>query len=174
MLGCGGVGLSAVRIAVALGARVVAVDVSRGALELARQGGAEETVEVGSDPRLVVAQIRSITEGGAAVVVEALGNATTLDVGVRALASGGRLVQIGLLPRDPVVPMGEVIARELAILGSHGMAAADYPRLLDLVRAGTLDPGALVARRIGLDEVPTAMRELEDGTAPAGVTIVTP
>lgn len=174
VLGCGGVGLSAVRIAAALRARVVAVDVAPGALDLARAGGAEVLVETTPDPAEVARRIREVTGGGAAVVVEALGREATLEAGVRALATGGRLVQIGLLARDPLVPMGEVIARELSILGSHGMAAVDYPRLLDLVRQGTLDPGALVVRRIGLDEVPAAIVELDAGSAPPGVTMIIP
>jgi D-arabinose 1-dehydrogenase-like Zn-dependent alcohol dehydrogenase len=173
VLGCGGVGLSAVLIASALGARVVAVDVSAGALELARTSGADRVLDisgVGDDE--IVAAIRDATGGGPEVVVEALGRAATLSVGVRSLASGGRLVQIGLLAGDPVVPMGELIARELSILGSHGMAAADYPRLLDLVRSGGVRPESLVARRIGLDEVPDALMSLAAGTAPGGVTMV--
>lgn len=173
VLGCGGVGLSAVLIASALGARVLAVDVSAGALDLARASGAEQVLDIaglGDDD--VVAAIREATGGGPEVVVEALGRAATLAIGVRSLASGGRLLQIGLLAGDPVVPMGEVIGRELAVLGSHGMAAADYPRLLDLVRAGGVRPESLVARRIRLDEVPEALVALAAGAAPGGVTMV--
>ena len=175
VLGCGGVGLSAVRIAVALGARVVAVDVAAGALELAREGGASVTISAAglSDDELVAA-IRGATDGGAPVAVEALGLASTLAVGLRSLANGGRLVQIGLLVEDPVVPLGEVIARELAVLGSHGMSAADYPRMLDLVRSGALDPAAIVRRTIALDDVPDALLELHGGDAPAGVTLIVP
>jgi len=175
VFGCGGVGLSAVRIAVALGGRVTAVDVAPAALELARESGAAVAVAAGglSDDELVAA-VRDVTGGGAHVAIEALGRAATLAVGIRSLASGGRLVQVGLLVADPVVPMGDVIARELAVLGSHGMAAADYPRLLDLVRAGGVRPERLVARRIGLDEVPDALLALAAGDAGAGVTMIVP
>ena len=176
VLGCGGVGLSAILIAVALGARVLAVDVAPAALERARTVGAHDVLDIaGLDDDAVVAAIRQATDGGPAVAVEALGRASTLAVGVRSLASGGRLVQIGLLGADPVVPMGEVIARELAILGSHGMAAADYPRLLNLVRAGGLDPASLVTRTISLDEAPAALAALGSGAATgAGVTMIRP
>lgn len=175
VLGCGGVGLSAVRIAVALGARVVALDVAAGALDLAREGGADAVVAAtGLTDDELVAAIRSAAVGSVDVVVEALGRAQTLAVGIRSLSSGGRLVQLGLLVDDPVVPMGEVIARELAVLGSHGMAASDYPRLLDLVRSGSLRPDALVTRRIGLDDVPDALLALHEGTAGPGVTMIAP
>ena len=175
VLGCGGVGLSAVRIAVALGARVVAVDVSAPALDLARESGASAVVDsTGLDEEAVVAAIRSAAGGGTHVAIEALGRAATLAVGIRSLLSGGRLVQIGLLATDPVVPMGEVIARELAVLGSHGMAAADYPRLLDLVRSGSLRPEQLVVRRIRLDDVPDALLALAAGAGGSGVTMIEP
>jgi alcohol dehydrogenase len=50
-----------------------------------------------------------------------------------------------------------MIARELALLGSHGMAAADYPALMDLVASGRLDPARLITRRIGLADAPAAL-----------------
>jgi alcohol dehydrogenase len=176
VLGCGGVGLSAILIAVALGARVLAVDVAPAALELARAAGAQQTLDIaGLDDEAAVAAIRDATPDGPAIAIEALGRAATLAIGLRSLASGGRLVQIGLLAADPVVPMGEVIARELAVFGSHGMAAADYPRLLELMRSGGLRPGSLVSRRITLDEAPAALAALGSG-APvgAGVTMIRP
>jgi D-arabinose 1-dehydrogenase-like Zn-dependent alcohol dehydrogenase len=173
VFGCGGVGLSAVLIASALGARVLAIDISPAALDLARASGAELTLDIaGLGDDAAIAAIRDATGGGPDVAVEALGRAATLALGVRSLASGGRLLQIGLLAGDPVVPMGELIARELSVLGSHGMAAADYPRLLDLVRSGGVRPESLVARRIGLDEVPDALVSLAAGSAPGGVTMV--
>lgn len=175
VLGCGGVGLSAVLIASALGARVLAVDISGAALELARASGADLTLDIaGRGDDDVVGAIREVTGGGPAVVVEALGRAETLAIGVRSLASGGRLLQIGLLASDPVVPMGDVIARELAVLGNHGMAAADYPRLLDLVRTGGVRPESLVSRRIALDDVPSALAAIAAGAAPGGVTMIRP
>jgi len=176
VLGCGGVGLSAILIAVALGARVLAIDVAPAALELARSAGAQQTLDIaGLDDDAVVDAIRDATDGGPAVAIEALGRAATLAIGLRSLVSGGRLVQIGLLAADPVVPMGEVIARELAVFGSHGMAAADYPRLLELMRSGDLRPGSLVARRITLEEAPAALAALGSGGAVgAGVTMIRP
>jgi alcohol dehydrogenase len=177
VFGCGGVGLSAVMIAASLGARVLAVDVAAPALALARERGAADALDItGLDDDAVVAAVRAATDGGPAVAVEALGRASTLAVALRSLASGGRLVQIGLLAPDPVVPMGEVIARELTVLGSHGMAAADYPRMLDAVRSGALRPESLIARRIPLDEAPDALVALATGGGEggAGVTMIHP
>jgi alcohol dehydrogenase len=168
--GCGGVGLSAVQIAAAAGARVVAVDVSPGALELARQLGAERTMDGAGD---VPAAVGELTLGGAHVSVDALGSAVTCANSVRSLRPRGRHVQVGLLPPAqgrPEVPMDRVIALELQLLGSHGMAAHAYPELLGLIAAGRLAPQRLVTRRLDLDAAGAALAEI--GSRP-GIAVVT-
>ncbi|MET8075681.1 zinc-dependent alcohol dehydrogenase family protein [Streptomyces sp. NPDC005303] len=173
--GCGGVGLSAVMIAAAAGARVVAVDVSAGALALAREFGAAECVDA-TGTRDTAAAIRELTGGGAQVSLDALGSPATCAASVDSLRRRGRHVQVGLLPspdgRTPV-PMARVIALELELLGSHGMAAHTYPPMLELVRAGVLRPDLLVTSTITLDTAPDALAAM--GTAPgAGVTVIEP
>ena len=109
--GCGGVGLSAVQVAVAAGARVVAVDVTPGALELAAACGAEHVVD-GSTTDVPVA-VAELTGGGAHVSLDALGAAGTCVDSIRSLRRRGRHVQVGLLPPAvgrPEVPMELVIA----------------------------------------------------------------
>jgi D-arabinose 1-dehydrogenase-like Zn-dependent alcohol dehydrogenase len=175
VIGCGGVGLSAVMIGTALGARVIAVDVSDQALSLATGAGAEQVLNSrGLTDEETVARIRELTEGGAQVSIEALGREGTTAVAIRSLARRGRHVQVGLFDAPPRVPMADVIAGELTIRGSHGMSAAEYPAMLDLVASGRLRPQDLITRSIGLDEVPAAMRAMSEGTAPAGVTIIRP
>jgi alcohol dehydrogenase len=158
--GCGGVGLSAVQIAAAAGARVIAVDVAPGALQLAREFGAEHTVDGGSD---VPAAVADLTGGGAHVSLDALGAAVTCVNSIASLRPRGRHVQVGLLPPAqgrPDVPMELVIGRELQVLGSHGMAAHAYPELLGLIAAGRLDPGRLITRRLPLDDAGAALAEV--------------
>jgi D-arabinose 1-dehydrogenase-like Zn-dependent alcohol dehydrogenase len=169
--GCGGVGLSAVQVAVAAGARVVAVDVSAGALELAAACGAEHLVDGTADD--VPAAVAELTGGGAHVSLDALGAAVTCVNSIRSLRRRGRHVQVGLLPPAvgrPEVPMELVIAGELAVLGSHGMAAADYPAMLSLIEAGRLHPELLVTRRLGLDDAGAALAAV--GREP-GIAVVT-
>ena len=173
--GCGGVGLSAVMVAVAAGARVVGVDVSGDALELARSFGAEVTVDASTeDP---VRAVRLATGGGAHLSLDALGSHATCAASVKCLRPRGRHVQVGLLPPDlghPPVPMARVIALELELVGSHGMAAHDYGQLLALVSSGRLRPDLLVTRRIGLDEAGPALAAMGEPGYPAGVTVVLP
>src|SRR5689334_5363759 len=95
--GCGGVGLSAVMIAAAAGARVVAVDVSPHALDLARKFGAAECVDAtgAADP---AGAVRELTAGGAHLSLDALGSPVTCAASVNGLRRRGRHVQVGLLP----------------------------------------------------------------------------
>lgn len=174
VVGCGGVGLSAVMIGVALGATVIAVDISAVALAAAARCGATHTLDSsGLDDDEVVAGIRAAAgSAGVQVSVEALGRESTVSIALRSLAARGRHVQIGLLAEDPRLPLGEVIARELTVLGSHGMPAADYPALLALVESGRLRPGTLVSRRITLAEAPAALAAMSDPVPQAGVTLI--
>lgn len=181
VVGAGGVGLSAVQIAVAAGARVIAVDRTHEALELARRLGAEHTVAAGDDP---AAEVHEITGGGSHVSVDAVGSAATCAAAIHSLRRRGRHVQVGLLPNvsvhpdghpggHPEVPMDRVIAWELDVLGSHGMAATDYPAMLALVEAGALRPQDLVERVVSLTE--GARRLPSFGTAaPVGITLIDP
>ena len=175
VVGCGGVGLSAVMIATALGAHVIGVDISEQALRLAAVAGAEHVINssTSSDDE-VVAAVRELTGGGAQVSLEALGRERTTAVAIRSLARRGRHVQVGLFAESPRIPMAEVIAGELAILGSHGMSAAEYPAMLDLVATGRLRPQELITGTIGLDDAPAAMVAMSEGRSPAGVTIIRP
>ncbi|WP_421743252.1 zinc-dependent alcohol dehydrogenase family protein [Cellulomonas sp.] len=172
--GCGGVGLSAVMVAVAAGARVVAVDVSASAREAALAMGASVVLDGSGD---VAAQVHEVTGGGAAVSLDALGSRSTAAASILSLRRRGRHVQVGLLlgaDTAPPLPMGRVIGWELEVYGSHGMSAHEYPAMLARIASGELDPSRLVGRTIGLDEAPTALAALGDGTSGPGMTVVVP
>lgn len=166
--GAGGVGLSAVLVAAALGAEVAVVDRSAAALALAGRLGASALVPAGPE---ATATLLDVTGGGAHVSVDAVGAADTAADAVLSLRRRGRHVQIGLFAGErPVLPMDRVIAWELGVFGSHGMAAADYPGLIALVRDGTLRPQALLGDPVGLAD---AAPLIVNGT-PAGITVVDP
>jgi alcohol dehydrogenase len=176
--GCGGVGLSAVLVAVAMGARVVAVDVRRPALDLAVSAGAEVAVltEPGADPLEVAGRVRDAAGGAVALSLDALGSPATCAASVASLAPRGRHVQVGLLPDTlgwPAVPMHLVISGELEVLGSHGMAGWRYPELLGLVVTGRLRPGDLVTSRINLAAAGAALAAMGEAP-PTGITVAVP
>lgn len=175
VLGCGGVGLSAAMIAAADDAFVIGVDVDEAALATASALSAGATIHSRSmSPADLDEAVRTLCPDGVPVTVDALGSEATLDAALRSLAPGGRHVQLGLLPEPPRVRMAKVIGQELTLLGSHGLAARDYPGLLQRVESGALRPQDLITRTIGLDEVPDAMAAMAANHAPAGVTIIRP
>jgi D-arabinose 1-dehydrogenase-like Zn-dependent alcohol dehydrogenase len=169
--GCGGVGLSAVLVGAALGARVVAVDVVEAAAQRALELGAAAVV-LDTDP---LPALHELTGGGAHVSLDAVGSPETAVASVGSLRRRGRHVQVGLLLGEqstPPLPMDRVVAHELEITGSHGMPAHQYPDLLALVVDGTLDPALLVGRVVALGEAPAALAAMSGPTETAGMTVV--
>jgi alcohol dehydrogenase len=171
--GCGGVGLSAVMIATALGAQVVGVDVSRAALSRAAEVGAVHLVESGAEPDIAAAVIE-LTGGGAHVSVDAIGHPATAIASVSSLRRRGRHVQVGLLfgaQAAASIPMDRVISHELEIHGSHGMAAHEYAAMLDMVVCGALRPTLLVGSVIRLEGAGDALATM-DHSGDAGMTVI--
>ncbi|MBC8160695.1 MAG: zinc-dependent alcohol dehydrogenase family protein [Roseiflexaceae bacterium] len=172
--GCGGVGLSAIMIAAALGASVVGIDITDERLALARAIGATATVNAATTPN-VAAAVRSMTNGGAHVSLDALGSPATCSNSIASLRKRGTHVQVGLLLADqsrPAIPMDQVIANELTIVGSHGMQAHRYAAMMALIESGAVRPERLIGATIGLDELPAALANLPSFNG-AGVTVVT-
>ncbi|MCK2236301.1 MULTISPECIES: zinc-dependent alcohol dehydrogenase family protein [unclassified Crossiella] len=170
--GCGGVGLSAVMIAAAAGAQVIAIDLNDEALSLATELGAAAVLNgTGVD---TAEAVRTLTGGGAHLSLDALGHPATAANSINGLRRRGRHVQVGLLPgAATALPMGRVIAHELALLGSHGMAAHAYPEMMALVSSGKLRPDRLITRTIGLAGAAAALPEMHRSTA-AGMTMISP
>ncbi len=95
------------------------------------------------------AAVVELTGGGAHLGIEALGRAATFADCLAGLRRRGRHVQVGLLvadDADPRVDMAAVLGRELEIVGSHGMSARSYPRMLADIASGRLAPDRLVSR----------------------------
>ncbi len=169
--GAGGVGLSAVMIARALGARTTVVDPDPAARALAETFGAAVTLAPSDS---TVADVIDATGGGAHVSLDAIGSATIPETSILGLRRRGRHVQAGLLPLGAAIPMGRVISWELSVLGTHGLAAHDYPELLALVEQGRIRPEALHTRTISLEDTPTALMAMDTPGHPAGVTLIEP
>jgi alcohol dehydrogenase len=172
--GCGGVGLSAIMIAQAGGANVVAIDISEDKLAMARAMGAVATVNATKVANVVEA-VMEITQGGAHVSLDALGHPTTCFNSISNLRRRGKHIQVGLMLAEnstPAIPMAKVIAHELEILGSHGMQAHRYGAMLDMVRTGKLAPEKLVGKKINLEQSIDALMNM-DKFEVAGVTVIT-
>jgi len=172
--GCGGVGLSAIMIANALGANVIGIDIDDSKLQFAVSLGAVAVINANKVQNVVEA-VRDITKGGAHVSIDALGSATTCFNSVANLRKRGRHVQVGLMVADhchPSIPMDQVLAHELEIVGSHGMQAYKYGDMLQMINQGKLQPDKLIGKKINLEQSLLELVNMNnfDGT---GVTVIT-
>lgn len=174
--GCGGVGLSAIMIAAALGAQPIAIDIAEDKLALAKSLGAVATIHAGGlSGAEVVEAVRATTgEFGAQVSIDALGSPATCFNSIACLRKRGRHVQVGLMVgghNHPQIPMDRVIAWELEIYGSHGMQSHRYGAMFDMIRAGRLAPARMIGNRIALAEAPSQLMRMHEfpGT---GITVI--
>lgn len=151
--GCGGVGLSAVHIANALGGNVIAVDLFDEKLELARDLGAIETVNAQHTDD-VPGAIFDITEGGANISVDALGIADTCRNAVNSLRKLGQHVQIGLTTSEEAgeisLPTDLMVRKEIEFIGSLGMQPPRYDEIFRMIDAGKLEPSRVISETVPL------------------------
>jgi alcohol dehydrogenase len=171
--GCGGVGLSAIMIAAAAGANVVAIDIDDSKLQLAKKVGAAVLIN-SQNVDNIPNEIKKITGRGAHLSLDALGSQETCFNSVSCLRKRGKHIQVGLMTGDhkhPKIPMDKVVAHELEILGSHGMQSFRYNEMFEMIKAGKLNPALLVGKTILLEEAPGALMNM-DRFENLGVTVI--
>ena len=162
--GCGGIGLSAINIASAIGANVIGVDLDDRKLELAKKLGANQVVNAKKTD--AVNAVMDLSGGGVHVAVDALGSATTCRNSIMSLRKRGRHLQIGLTTQvekgEVSMPIDRIVFMELRLIGSLGMQAARYPAMLQMVEAGHLSPGAMVTERIPLEQASRVLGQMTE------------
>ena len=171
--GCGGVGLSAIMIANALGANVIAIDIGAKQLAFASELGAITTINAIETDNVVDA-VREISQGGAHVSIDALGSQQTCFNSIANLRKRGKHIQVGLMTGDhqhPRIPMDRVLADELEVIGSHGMQAFRYKEMLAMITHGKLMPEKLVGELISLEDSLDALAKL-DQFSNIGMTVI--
>ncbi len=163
--GCGGVGLSAVHIADALGANVIAVDLKDEKLAKAESLGAVETINA-EDVGDVPGEVSAITDGGAHVSMDALGIATTSQNSVSSLDARGQHIQVGLTTQDEQgmisLPSDAMVMQEIEFIGSLGMPPTRYDEIFRMVSTGKLEPEKVVSETIGLEDVSDKLEAMTD------------
>lgn len=173
VFGCGGVGLSAIMVAQAVGAQVVAVDVEDEPLDIAAEIGAAVTIN-SRRADAVVDAIRARSGGGAHVSIDAVGNADACAQSVSCLRKRGRHVQAGLLVGESsmtAIPFDRVIANELEVRGTHGIQSTRYPAIFEMIAAGSLSPEKLVTRTLPLEGAGSALAQMGSRSEP-GVQVI--
>lgn len=161
--GCGGVGLSAIMIAKALGAQVIAIDIEEDKIKLAKSIGATKTINA-TQVSNVVEAVSEISKGGVHVSIDALGSPETCFNSIANLRKRGKHIQVGLMLADhknAAIPMNQVISKELEIYGSHGMQAYRYQDMMDMILSGRMNPELLIGAHISLEEAVVALPEMD-------------
>jgi alcohol dehydrogenase, propanol-preferring len=162
IFGCGGVGLSAVQVAKAVGARVVAVDIAPWKLEVASALGADIVVD-GKDAKAAAKEIRKATGGGADAAFDVIGNPEVIELATQVVKWGGRVVVVGYTEKPVTLQAGRIMFRELEVKGSLGCGLQDFPKVIDLVAQGKVRLERMVTHRFGLDELNAGFKMLDEG-----------
>lgn len=162
VVGCGGVGLNVVQCAAAAGGRVIALDLNDARLALATRLGAFATLNPGTVDR-PDRKVRELTNGGAEVVFEAIGNPKTMELGFSLLRKGGRMCVIGYSHEPVTLSAAKLMYFELAVMGSLGCGAGEYRDILELVVAGRLTLDPIVSGTIPLADINAGFDRLRRG-----------
>ncbi len=171
--GCGGVGLSAIMIAKSLGAAVIAVDISDEQLELAKKVGAIHCINA-TKVDDVINVIQEHTKGGCHISIDALGSSVTCINSISCLKTRGRHVQVGLMAgndKSAVLPMAQIIAKELEVYGSHGMQAYAYNEMLRMIENEILQPELLLGKTINLEQSIDELMNMNNFQS-SGITVI--
>jgi alcohol dehydrogenase len=176
VIGLGGVGLSSLLGAVAVGARrIVAVDLSDDKLGLARQLGATDTFNPGNPS--AIDEIRSATAGGVEFAFEMAGSVKAMDLAYKITRRGGTTITAGLPPPNHTfaLPQVNLVAEERTIKGSYigtCVPIRDLPRYIELYRGGKLPVDRLMSGRLKLDEINLGFDRLHEGKAVRQVVVL--
>ncbi|HEY6445917.1 MAG TPA: zinc-binding alcohol dehydrogenase family protein [Acidobacteriaceae bacterium] len=155
VIGCGMVGLGVVAAAAFRGARVIAMDVDDGKLELARSAGAREVVRGGDG---AAAGVRALTGGeGPDVVIEAVGTPQTFRLAVEVVSFTGRVVYIGYAKEPVSYETKLFVQKELDILGSRNATDADFDEVIAMLRSGGFPVEDAVSLVVPLEEAGEAL-----------------
>jgi alcohol dehydrogenase, propanol-preferring len=152
VLGCGGLGINCVQIAASLGGVVIAVDRSDAKLEVARKLGAVDGINVRTEEN-IKKKIRSLTGGGADIVMECIGAPETLKLSADITRRGGRMVVVGFPIEEVSLNLGRLMYYEPEIIGAVGCRSVDFPKVINMVRIGKINLGAVVSGIFPLDRI---------------------
>jgi len=163
--GLGGVGLSAVHIADALGANVIGIDIMDRKLDKAEELGADEVLNA-NDVKDVPQAVKKFTESsrGVDISIDALGVAETCQNSVNSLGKAGQHLQIGLTTSEEQgevsLPVDNIVFDERDFYGSFGMPPNQYDEIFRMMAQDKIDPGKIVTETVSLEEVPDMIESM--------------
>ncbi len=173
IVGSGMIGLLVVQaIRLAGCSQVIAVDLDEDRLKLARELGADVTLNPQTDD--VIAQIQALTDGqGADIAIEVVGASVTIQTAIDATRKGGSITLVGNLAPKVEVPLQAIVTRELTLYGSCA-SNGEYPACIDLLERGDIKVEPLITAKASLEEGPDYFARLYKGEPGAMKVIIQP
>ena len=173
VLGCGGVGINVVQMAAAAGGSVTAVDIVDSKLEMAKRLGAKNTINSSKkNDKIMMTEIRDLTDGGADICIEAIGNPKTIEMGPSTLRPGGRYVQVGYSHKAAPLNAGRLMFREIEILGALGCRPVDYPKIIEMIMLKQIQLEPVITHRFKLDDTNKAFDLLRKGVSLRSIIVM--
>jgi S-(hydroxymethyl)glutathione dehydrogenase/alcohol dehydrogenase len=171
VIGCGGIGLSAVQGASIAGAnKVIAVDMNPAKLDLAKKMGATHVVDASKDDP--VAAVRELT-GGVHYSFEAVGLKVTTEQAYGMLRSGGQATVIGLVPVGTMIEIEAVTLIDEKILTGSNMGSnqfrTDMPRFVEMYLQGRLNLDDMISQTMKLEQINDAFEDMKKGNVARSV-----
>ena len=176
VIGCGGVGLSALLGCVLAGCDpLIAVDVAPSKLDFARDLGATHTINAREED--VVRTLKRLTRVGPDYAFDSVGAAGTIAQALNSVRAGGTAVVMGMhaIKEEVPISVAQLVAQNKRLLGSFAGSSkplVDLPKLVELYRHGRLPVDKLITHRYALDDIAQAFADLEAGKIARGVLIV--
>jgi S-(hydroxymethyl)glutathione dehydrogenase / alcohol dehydrogenase len=174
VIGCGGIGLAAINAArIAGAARIIAIDPVPAKRALAEKLGATDSFDSGADK--LREQVVELTKGGVHHAIEAVGRIAAGELALSLLRRGGTATIVGMMPISEKLSMRalDLLAEKKlqgCLMGSNRFPV-DIPRLVDFYLAGRLDLDSLIAERIPLEGIGSALDKLRTGEAARSVIV---
>jgi D-arabinose 1-dehydrogenase-like Zn-dependent alcohol dehydrogenase len=160
IIGAGGVGLSALMIVKATtDYEVIVVDIRQEARDAAEQAGASHILD--ANDKNAHRLIKKISDGGACAVVDCVGSETSANLGMRSLAKSGILIIVGLFGGALQVSLPLLPLKDITIRGSDLGSLSEMGELMELARAGRIDPIPIETR--ALDQAQQTLYDLAEG-----------
>jgi D-arabinose 1-dehydrogenase-like Zn-dependent alcohol dehydrogenase len=165
IFGCGGVGINCIQWANLAGGLVIGIDVMDQKLELAKELGAVEVINVKKVEKVSKA-IKGITGGmGADVAMECIGNPETITQAFESVRAGGTVCVVGYSFKSPALNAARLMYKEIELNGSCAGIIPDYYKVIDLIKKGRFRIDKLITSRYRLDQINEAFDEMRRGEA---------
>jgi 2-desacetyl-2-hydroxyethyl bacteriochlorophyllide A dehydrogenase len=152
VIGAGPIGLGVMKYAKLAGAKVIALDINEERLQFCKNWvPADFTVNALNDP---IKQIEEITGGDfPTAVMDATGNAKSMENAIQYVAHGGRLVYVGLVKADITFSDPEFHKREMTMMSSRNATRVDFERVIESIRSGHVDTSAFITHRSSFEDM---------------------